>query len=105
MIQLGFGTDTAWFKDDGKGPFKNELLDILKTALSLGFHHIDCADSCGTEEEVGTAIKESGVPREETFVTTKVLDGMNEIPNAIDTSLRKLQLDYVDMNVPSVGEY
>jgi diketogulonate reductase-like aldo/keto reductase len=50
-----------------------------------------------TEPELGTAIKESGVPREKLFITTKVNDNINDIQGAIKASLRKLQLDYVDL--------
>lgn len=50
-----------------------------------------------TEPELGIAIKESGVDRSKLFVTTKVMFGVNDIPAAIRASLKKLQLDYVDL--------
>lgn len=43
------------------------------------------------------AIKERGVPRDELFVTTKVVETIDDVPRAIDTSLKKLQLDNVDL--------
>ena len=101
--QLGFGTGTSWYKDGGEGPLDEKLIGVLKTAISMGFNHIDCADCYGTEEEVGLAIKESGVPREKLFVTTKVLDNVGNIPKAIDTSLAKLQMDSVDLYVLKLG--
>lgn len=97
QMQLGFGTGTAWFKPEGKGPFDQSLVDILKRAIRAGFHHIDCADAYGTEEELGVAIRESGIPRERLFITTKVQDNVLNIPQVIDDSLEKLQLSYVDM--------
>lgn len=52
-----------------------------------------------TEKEIGLAIIESGLPREKFFVTTKVLENIADIPGAIESSLKRLQLDYVDMYV------
>lgn len=65
--------------------------------MKLGYHHLDGAEVYGTEDELGAAIKESGLPREELFVTTKVLTSITDIPAAIDASLKKLGLDYVDL--------
>jgi diketogulonate reductase-like aldo/keto reductase len=96
-LQIGFGTGTAWYKKDPNEPFDRDLVEILKAAIKQGFRHIDGSDAYGTEGEIGVAIKESGVPREELFVTTKVLDGIYDIPAAINSSLSKLQLDYVDL--------
>ncbi|PVH79567.1 Aldo/keto reductase [Cadophora sp. DSE1049] len=94
---IGFGTGTAWYKEDPNEPFNRNLVEILKAAIQQGFRHIDGSDAYGTEEEIGVAIKESGVPREELFVTTKVLEGINDVPATIKASLAKLQLDYVDL--------
>ncbi|TGO45977.1 hypothetical protein BCON_0352g00020 [Botryotinia convoluta] len=48
-------------------------------------------------EEVGVAIKESGIPREVIFVTAKVFEGLDDMPPSIQNSLTKFQLDYVDL--------
>lgn len=73
------------------------IVDGAKTALKLGYYHLDGAETYGNEEEQGKAIKDSGIPREKLFVTTKVMENVKDIPNAIDVSLKKLGLDYVDL--------
>ncbi len=72
----------------------------VRDAIETGYRLIDTAQSYGNEEAVGNAIKKSGVPREELFITTKLWiqsDGFNGAKKAFDTSLRKLGLDYVDL--------
>lgn len=70
----------------------------VKVALQNGYRHIDTAAIYGNEEEVGQGIKDSGVPREEIYVTTKLWNtAHNDIENALNTSLKKLGLDYVDL--------
>jgi diketogulonate reductase-like aldo/keto reductase len=74
-----------------------------KTALEVGFRHLDCAERYGNEEEVGDALREAfeagTVQREDVFVTTKLWN-TNHRPErvrlAFDASRRRLQLDYVD---------
>ena len=67
-------------------------------ALEAGYRHIDTAAMYGNEESVGAAIRMSGVRRENIFVTTKLSNADHGNPErALDTSLRKLNLDYVDL--------
>lgn len=53
----------------------------------------------GTEEEVGRAIQESGIPREKLFITNKVAQDIDDIHEALQENLRKLQTDYFDLCV------
>jgi 2,5-diketo-D-gluconate reductase A len=69
-------------------------------AITTGYRLIDTAASYGNEEAVGNAIKKTGVPREELFVTTKVWiadAGDERTKQAFERSLRRLQLDFVDL--------
>ena len=59
----------------GMGTFRlkgNDARDAVKSALSLGYRHIDTAQMYGNEAEVGDGITSSGIPRREIFLTTKV---------------------------------
>ena len=67
-------------------------------ALEAGYRLIDTASMYGNEENVGAAIRKSGIPRENIFVTTKLWNSDHGNPErALDTSLRKLKMDYVDL--------
>ena len=69
-------------------------------ALSVGYRAVDTAQAYGNEEGVGSALKKSGVPRGEVFLTTKVWitdAGEEKAARSIDESLRKLGTDYVDL--------
>ncbi|GAB1743141.1 hypothetical protein NU219Hw_g8997t1 [Hortaea werneckii] len=97
LPMLAYGTGTAWYKTGDESQIDQACIDSTKTAMSLGYYHLDGAEVYKTETELGTAIKQSGVAREKLFVTTKVMPNIADIPNALKTSLKKLQLDYVDM--------
>lgn len=94
---LGYGTGTAWYKSGDEDKIDRDLIESIKVAIKLGYMHLDGAEVYKTEPELGIAIKESGVQREKLFVTTKVNTNVADIPGAIKNSLRKLQLDYVDL--------
>ena len=73
-------------------------VNSVKSAITLGFRKIDTAHMYGNEVEVGRGVRESGVPREEIFVATKIYPNQYGDPEAaIDECLRKLDLGYVDL--------
>lgn len=76
----------------------NEVRHAVKVALQRGYRHIDTALAYGNEAEVGQGIKDSGVPREDIWVTTK-LDNTwhHRVEEGISTSLRDLDCGYVDL--------
>lgn len=89
---IGFGT---WQTPDGQVAEESVL-----AALNSGYRHLDTAAAYGNEESVGAAIKKSGINRHELFVTTKLWNsdhGYQNTKKAIDTSLEKLGLDYLDL--------
>ena len=72
----------------------------VRTALELGIRHIDTAAAYFNEEEVGAAVREVGLPREEVFVTSKLWlqdYGYEAATKGIDTSLKNLGMDYMDL--------
>ncbi|WP_108669127.1 aldo/keto reductase [Peribacillus acanthi] len=95
------GVKMPWF---GLGVYKaengKEVVDSVKIALKNGYRSIDTATLYENEEGVGLAIKESGIAREEIFVTTKVWNtdqGYESTLAAFDLSMNKLGLDYLDL--------
>lgn len=96
----------------GAGTFRLQgqtAIDSVANALDLGYRHIDTAQIYGNESEVGTALANSGVARQDVFVTTKIwteqLAGDALIPS-LKESLRKLRLEQLDLTLihwPSPG--
>ena len=73
---------------------------VTTLALEAGYRHIDTAAAYDNEEGVGRAIRASGLPREAVYVATKAWNhnhGRDKAPRALDASLRRLGLDYVDL--------
>lgn len=74
--------------------------NAVLTALRMGYRHIDTARIYGNEQDVGEAVRQSGIPRGEIFVTTKLWNedqGYDSALRAFDASLERLGLDYVDL--------
>jgi len=89
--KLGLGT---WQSKDDTGH------EAVRHALELGYRHIDTAQAYENEEEVGRAISDSEVDRDEVFLTTKIWHtkaDADSVKSSTEESLRKLDTDYVDM--------
>lgn len=74
--------------------------EAVECALEVGYRHLDTAAFYGTEETVGRAVRDSGVPREELFITTKLWNsdhGREAARRGFEDSLRRLGLDHVDL--------
>jgi diketogulonate reductase-like aldo/keto reductase len=105
MPRVGLGT---WRSAEGA-----EVERSVRRALELGYRHVDTASIYGNERGVGKAVRDSGVPREQVFVTTKVWNdeqraGPDAVLRAFDESLRRLGFDYVDLYLihwPVKGKY
>ncbi|KIX98738.1 uncharacterized protein Z520_05199 [Fonsecaea multimorphosa CBS 102226] len=95
---LAFGVGTAHQKNES-GEVDRQLVEKIKTAISLGYYHLDGAEFYENERELGLAIKECGVSRENLYITTKasVKDNVGpDVVKAIEGSLERLGLTYVD---------
>ncbi|KAJ3971892.1 NADP-dependent oxidoreductase domain-containing protein [Lentinula raphanica] len=88
---LGFGTGTALYNKDST--------EAVKAAIQTGITHLDGAQLYRNEQSLGQGIKDSGVPREKLFVTTKLAETPSAptIKATLETSLKNLGLDYVDL--------
>lgn len=81
-------------------PEGEATINAVKTALEMGIRHIDTAHAYQNERSVGRAVKESGIPREEIWITTKLWPseyGEGKTSQAIDKMLKRLDTDYIDL--------
>ena len=81
-------------------PADGPTYDAVLTALKAGYRHIDTAAAYFNEADVGRAVRESGIPREEIFITSKLWlqdYGYEAAKKGLETSLEKLGMDYVDL--------
>ena len=88
---VGYGT---WLTENP------QAFEVVSNAIKAGYRHIDTAKRYGNEEGVGRAIRESGVPREEMFITSKVWNterGYDQTLAAFDRTLELMGLDYLDL--------
>ena len=90
--KLGLGT---WQIPNGKDTY-----DAVSYALETGYRHIDTAAAYGNEESVGKAVRNSGIPREEIFITTKLpaeCKGYDIAKECFNKSMETLNLGYIDL--------
>lgn len=103
MPQFGLGTY--------KMNTREETIDAVRNALLLGYRAIDTAAFYDNEWEVGEAVRQAGIPREELFITSKVWNddhGYDQTLRAFEKSLEQLQMDYLDLYMthwPVSGTY
>ena len=91
MTMIGLG---VWQVPNGA-----QFVNAVRWALELGYRHIDTAQAYGNEESVGRGLRESGVPRDEVFITTK-FDPARRDPSAeAEQSLKRLGVDHVDLYI------
>src|SRR5262245_18533456 len=77
-----------------------ETMQAVEWALEAGYRHVDTAAAYGNEASVGEAVNQGALPRDQLFITTKLLNeahGYEWALRALDASLEKLQLDYIDL--------
>lgn len=109
-ITLGTGTGTKWQwskksrSEDVRDSIHQDLVDQLLLALKADFNHLDTAEFYSTQPEIGAAIKQSNIPREDIFVTTKYNPGFgdnyaltNGPSESIDIALKQIDTDYIDL--------
>jgi diketogulonate reductase-like aldo/keto reductase len=88
---LGFG---VWQVPDGR-----ECEDAVRWALEAGYRHVDTAQAYRNEASVGRALRDSGVPREDVFITTKFYPGAKDAEAAVERSLERLGVEFVDLYI------
>jgi len=76
-----------------------ECVNAVRWALELGYRHIDTAQAYGNEESVGRALRESGLPRDDVFITTKFYPGGRDPAAEAERSLTRLGLDHLDLYI------
>jgi diketogulonate reductase-like aldo/keto reductase len=89
---IGFGT---WQTPNGE-----VAASVVKEAIALGYRHIDTAAGYGNEESIGIAVKQSGIPRESVFVTSKLQNsahGYEETMAAFEQTMKNLDMKYLDL--------
>ncbi|WP_370281046.1 aldo/keto reductase [Spiroplasma endosymbiont of Phyllotreta cruciferae] len=96
---IGFGTY--------KLTDETETYQTVLTALQSGYRHIDTAQYYGNETIIGKAVKDSGIPRSEIFITSKIWNANHKYDAAlqeVDNILQRLDTDYLDLCLVHIGQ-
>lgn len=107
-IGTGSGTKWQWLKkgrpEEEKAQLHNELVDNLLRTINCGYRHLDTAEVYTTQPEVAAAVKKSGIPREEFWITTKYFPGVSHQAaltkgpiEFVNKALKELETDYLDL--------
>ena len=91
LPMLGLG---VWQVPDGPA-----CVNAVRWALELGYRHIDTAQAYGNEQSVGQGLRDSGIPREQVFITTKFYPGRKDPVAEAEQSLRRLGVDHVNLYI------
>src|SRR3954452_1531946 len=91
LPMLGLG---VWQVPDGP-----ETVNAVRWALELGYRHVDTAQAYGNEGSVGRALRDSGLPREDVFLTTKFYPGRRDPAAELERSLERLGVESVDLYI------
>ncbi|MFA0811825.1 aldo/keto reductase [Microbulbifer epialgicus] len=94
QVGMGLAATGSWQQDD------EYVTEVILKAIAIGYRLFDTASLYGNERALGRAMKESGLPREEFFITSKVWDteqGGSKTHDAFARSLERLQLEYLDL--------
>ncbi|ORX35164.1 Aldo/keto reductase [Kockovaella imperatae] len=94
MPAVGVG---CWFQRPVEAE-NQETYDMVANALKYGYRHIDTAFGYGNEQAVGKAVRDSGIPRQEIFVTTKLTNSYHgKVQQGFEESFKALNIDYIDL--------
>ena len=91
MPVLGLG---VWQVPNGP-----ECEHAVRWALELGYRHIDTAQAYGNEQSIGRALRDSGIPRDQVFLTTKFYPARKDPDTEVQRSLERLGVDHVDLYI------
>lgn len=94
---IGYGVGTKWYSGDNSTPVDQDLVKSIQDALTLGYRHIDAAEMYGTDVSVAEALRTQSIPRNQLWITSKVLKNLSNVEKACADCLSRLGIDYLDL--------